>query len=313
MRTACATWDEVLGQPAAVEALRAALRSDEVAHAWLLVGPTGVGQGEAIRALAAALNCPDRTTDAGCGVCATCTRIGRGVHPAVDTFEPEGQFHLVDGVHEWITTASRSLTEGQRRVMRVVAADRMNEAAQNAFLKILEEPPPSVVWVLEASDESALLDTILSRCRRLDVVPWGPDALTRLATELGVAADRAGDLARASLGSPERLRDLADPDLAEARRQHLVLLDRLAIGGPGQVVPLAKELTTWARGRVAPLKEQARRRVRDLRGVLRGRRTRTRVAGRRQEAARTAPRPARAGRDAPGARLAARHPREPAA
>ncbi|WP_052665470.1 ATP-binding protein [Nitriliruptor alkaliphilus] len=252
-----ATWDEVLGQPAAVEALRGALRADEVAHAWLLMGPTGVGQREATRAFAAALNCPDRTEDAGCGGCSTCLRIGRGVHPAVETFEPEGQFHLVDAVHDWITTASRSMTEGQRRVLRIVAADRMNEAAQNAFLKILEEPPPSVVWVLEASDESALLDTILSRCRRLAVVPWGPDALRQLATrELGVAADQAADLARASLGSPERLRDLADPELAEARWQHLAIIDRLATGGPGQVVPLAKELTVWARGRVAPLKEK---------------------------------------------------------
>ncbi|MEX1177121.1 MAG: DNA polymerase III subunit delta' C-terminal domain-containing protein [Nitriliruptor sp.] len=250
-----AAWEDVLGQPAAVAAFRAALRADEVAHAWLLMGPTGVGQLETTRALAAALNCPERTADAGCGTCSTCQRIGRGVHPAVDTFEPEGQFHLVDAVHDWITTASRSLTEGQRRVMRVVAADRMNEAAQNAFLKILEEPPPSVVWVLEAADESALLDTILSRCRRLDVVPWGPAALAALATrELGVPQERAGDLARASLGSPERLRDLADPELAEARWQHLALLDRLATGGPGLVVPLSKELVTWARGRVAPLK-----------------------------------------------------------
>jgi DNA polymerase-3 subunit delta' len=252
-----ATWEEVLGQPAAVEALRGALRADEVAHAWLLVGPTGVGQREATRALAAALNCPDRTADAGCGTCSTCVRIGRGVHPAVETFEPEGQFHLVGAVHEWITTASRSLTEGERRVLRIVAADRMNEAAQNAFLKILEEPPPSVVWVLDAADESALLDTILSRCRRLAVVPWGPDALSELATrELGVPEAQAGELARASLGSPERLRDLADPELAEARWQHLAIVDRLATGGPGQVVPLAKELTTWARSRVAPLKEK---------------------------------------------------------
>jgi DNA polymerase III subunit delta' len=254
-----AGWDEVLGQPAAVEALRAALRADEVAHAWLLLGPTGVGQREATRALAAALNCPDTTADAGCGVCSTCERIGRGVHPAVETFEPEGQFHLVDAVHDWITTATRSLTEGRRRVLRVVAADRMNEAAQNAFLKILEEPPASVVWVLEAADESALLDTILSRCRRLAVVPWGPAALTALATgSLGIAEDRAADLARASLGSPERLRDLADPEVAEARWQHLAIIDRLATNGPGQVVPLAKELTTWARGRVAPLKDKHR-------------------------------------------------------
>jgi DNA polymerase III subunit delta' len=251
-----ATWDDVLGQPAAVSALRAALRRDEVAHAWLLVGPSGVGQREATRALAAALNCPaSEAPDVGCGVCSTCDRIGRGVHPAVADLEPQGQFHVVDAVREeWVPTATRTLTEGRRRVLRVVAADRMNEAAQNAFLKILEEPPPSVVWVLDVADESAVLDTILSRCRRLDVVPWGPDPLAALAGRLGIPEDRAEAAARAALGSPERLRDLADPAMAEARTDHLGLLDQLAVGGPGRVVPLARSLTTWARSRVEPLK-----------------------------------------------------------
>ncbi|MTV24922.1 hypothetical protein FTX61_05760 [Nitriliruptoraceae bacterium ZYF776] len=255
-----ATWDEVLGQPAAVAALRAALLADEVSHAWLFVGPAGVGQREATRALAAALNCEQPPApDAGCGVCSTCERIGRGTHAAVADLEPEGQFHVVDAVRgEWIPTATRTLTEGRRRVLRIVAADRMNEAAQNAFLKILEEPPPSVVWVLDVADEGALLDTVVSRCRRLDVVPWGPEALRELAGRVGIPEAQREPLARAALGSPERLRDLADPELAEARWEHLALLDHLATGGPGQVVPLAKSIATWARSRTGAVKERNR-------------------------------------------------------
>jgi DNA polymerase-3 subunit delta' len=252
-----ATWDEVIGQPAAVAALRAALSADELAHAWLLVGPAGIGQRELTRALAAALNCPvSDDAAAGCGRCSTCERIGRGVHPAATDLEPEGASHLVGAVGEWITSASRTPAEGERRVVRVVAAERMNEAAQNAFLKILEEPPPSVVWVLDVADESAMLDTILSRCRRLDVVPWGPEPLAELGTRLGLPAEQAAALARASMGSPERLEDLADPAVAAARAEHLGVLDQLAVGGPGRVVPLAKHLTAWARSRVAPLKEK---------------------------------------------------------
>lgn len=251
-------WEGVVGQPAAVAALRAALTADEVAHAWLLVGPRGVGQREATRALAAALNCPTPAApDAGCGSCSSCDRISRGVHPAILDLEPEGTFHVVDAVREdWIPTATRTLTEGRRRVLRIVAADRMNEAAQNAFLKILEEPPPSVVWVLEVEDEGMLLDTVISRCRRLDLVPWGPAALHQRAEQLGMPAGDREALVRAALGSPERLADLADPDVAAARWQHLSLLDRLAVGGPGQVVPAAKELVGWAKSRIAPLKEQ---------------------------------------------------------
>jgi DNA polymerase III subunit delta' len=251
-------WDEVLGQPAAVTAVRAALRADEVAHAWLLVGPREVGQVELTRALAAALNCPESPApDEGCGRCSTCERIARGSHPAVADLEPQGASHLVDDVRdEWMPLATRTLTEGRRRVLRIVAADRANEAAQNAFLKVLEEPPPSVVWVLDVEDEGALLDTVISRCRRLDLVPWGPDAMRMLADRLGVPDEQQEALSRAALGSPGRLRDLADPEVAQARWEHLSLLDRLATGGPGQVVPAAKERVAWARSRIAPVKER---------------------------------------------------------
>lgn len=252
-----ATWDSVLGQSAAVRVMTSAIEHDQVAHAWLLVGPSGVGQREAARALAAALNCPEvEDATQGCGVCSTCLRIAKGAHPAVLDFEPEGQNHVVDAVRsEWIPTATRTMTEGRRKVLRIVAADRMNEGAQNAFLKVLEEPPPSVVWILDVEEDGALLDTIVSRCRRVDFVPWTPDALQTLAGQLRVPEDTRAALVRASMGSPDRLRDLADPELAQARWDHLAIVDALAERGPGAVVPMAKELVTWARSRSKALKE----------------------------------------------------------
>jgi DNA polymerase III subunit delta' len=243
-------------QPAAVEAMRGALRADEVAHAWLLVGPPGVGQEDLARSLAMALNCPVAAApDEACGNCDTCERIARDRDELLQVFEPEGAAYVVDNVRdEWVATASRSLTTGRRRVLRITAADRANVPAQNAFLKLLEEPPPSVVWLLEAEEESALLDTVQSRCRRLAVVPWGLAALRRRARGAGATDERIEPLARAALGSPTRLDDLLDPDVADARERHLGLVDRLATGGPGQVVPAAKDLVAWAKGRVAPLK-----------------------------------------------------------
>ncbi len=251
-------WDRAAGQPAAVRALRAALHDDEVAHAWLLTGPEGAGQEPLGRALAAALNCPVAATpDEPCGACSTCDRIARGVHPATIDLVPEGATYLVDAVRDgWIREATRSLTEGRRKVLRVTAADRMTEPTQNAFLKILEEPPPSVVWLLEAEDESALLETVVSRCRRLTIVPWGPDALQLEAIRLGVPAAERDALVRAAMGSPRRLADLADPEVAAARRRHLAVVDRLATAGPGAVVPLAKELVSWAKGRAGARKVQ---------------------------------------------------------
>lgn len=243
-------WDGVYGQPAAIATLRAAVERDEVSHAWLFVGPPGVGQREAVRALAADLNCPNQVEGRACGVCSTCRRAESGTHPALREFEPEGASHLVDSVREeWIPTATRTLVEGRRKVLRVIAADRMNEGAQNAFLKVLEEPPASVVWILEADDEDALLETVVSRCRRVDFLPWGAEVLVKYATRLGVPEQRRAALVRAAMGSPERLSDLADPDVAEARHEHLKIVGRLLDEGPSAVVPIAKALDAWARSR----------------------------------------------------------------
>ena len=245
-------------QPAAVRALRRALVADEVSHAWLVVGPPSVGQDDLARGLTMSLNCDHLDApDMPCGTCDRCSRIGRGTHELLEEREPTGAAYVVDDVRDgWIRPASRSITDGRRRVMRIAAADRMNEAAQNAFLKMLEEPPPSVVWLLEVEDESALLDTVVSRCRRLTVVPWGLTALRARATELGIAPDRLEAVARVSLGSPERIAKLAEEGMLEARDEHLALIDRLATGGPGLVVPTAKQLTRWAKSRVDPLKER---------------------------------------------------------
>lgn len=275
-------WDDVTGQEAATTLLRNATSRDEVAHAWLFVGPPGVGQLEAARALAADLNCP--RAGAGreaCGECSTCDRVSRGEHPAALDLEPEGAWHVVGSVREqWIPTATRTLVEGRRLVLRVVSADRMNEAAQNAFLKILEEPPASVVWILDAQDEATLLDTIVSRCRRVVFSPLPHDAMHQKARAYGVDEHEA--VVRAAMGDPERLRDLSDTDVralvdtrredrdargakkptdddldeqrrvlsaAGARQRALGLITRLLREGPGSVVGEAEAVSAWAKAR----------------------------------------------------------------
>lgn len=275
-------WDAVVGQRAATGLLRSAVTRDEVSHAWLFSGPRGVGQLEAARALAADLNCREASpAQPACGTCSTCSRIARGEHPAALDLEPEGAWHVVDAVRErWIPMATRTLVEGRRRVLRVVAADRMNEAAQNAFLKILEEPPASVVWILDVEDESALLDTIVSRCRRVVFSPLGHDAMVERARALGMEDDEA--LVRAAMGDPERLRDLSDTDVRElvearrtdrdargavkptdealadqerelsvagARQRALGLIGRLRRDGPGVVVGEVADVSAWAKAR----------------------------------------------------------------
>lgn len=242
-------WDRVVGQVAAVELLAGAVARGEVSHAWLLTGPPAVGQADAVAALAADLNCPHADPHA-CGRCHTCQRIARGTHPAVRAFEPEGAFHVVDAVRdEWIPAATRTLLEGRVKVLHVVEADRMNEAAQNALLKVLEEPPGRAVWILQVADDGALLDTIVSRCRRLDLVAWDREAMRARAAGLGIREEHTDGLVAAAMGSPERLVALADHDVAAARQRHLRLVERLVDEGPGAAVPAAGELVAWSRSR----------------------------------------------------------------
>ena len=169
----------VPGQRHPADALRDAVAADRVGHAWAVVGPTGVGQQELARSPAAALNCTVAPT--GCGACSSCARSLRGAHPAYWEFAPVGAVHGVGGVGaSWTHVASRTAAEGRYKVLRIIDADRMNEAAANAFLKMLEEPPPRTVWLIELADPDELPDTILSRFREVRVSPWDRDTMAEL-------------------------------------------------------------------------------------------------------------------------------------
>lgn len=247
---------EVPAQGHAVEVLRDAVAADAVGHAWALIGPGGVGQEALTRSLAAALNCDVGTT--GCGTCSSCRRSLRGAHPAYWEFMPVGAVHRVGDVRDqWMHVASRTAAEGHVKVLRVVDADRMNEAAANAFLKVLEEPPPRTVWVLELADPDELPDTIVSRCRVVRVAPWDRETLLQVAGGMEVAA--AGDrevAVRAAMGSPVRLRQLLQTDdgLDDLRR-HRRIPRELRERGPGYALVAAQELGDEMKRAVAEVQE----------------------------------------------------------
>lgn len=249
-------WGTVAGQSHLVALLQQAVCDDMVTHAFVLIGDAGLGQRELTRALTAALNCPRAVEGAGCGTCDVCLRIARGVHPAVIELEPDGASHVVADVREvWIPAATVTMSEGRRRVIRIVDADTMNVAAQNALLKLLEEPPPSVVWVLDVARASALLDTVLSRCHALRLHALDVTALGEVAEKSGVAVADRDLLVRLSGGSPERLKELADPELFALRSQAVTLLTRLKLEGPVAAFRQAKELVAAAKQAVTRVKE----------------------------------------------------------
>jgi DNA polymerase III subunit delta' len=220
------SFDAIIGQGRAVAALRRAIRSERVAHAYVFAGHEGVGKMTTALAFARALVCSAGGDDA-CGQCPACRKAAHGMHPDVHVIAPEGKGRQIkievirDKVlHE----LSLKPYEASWKVMLIDGADAMNLNAANCLLKTLEEPPASSVLVLVTARPDALPETILSRCH---VIRFGLLAPADLETALlaqGVAAENAPFLARSSGGSISRALRMAESDELPALRRRIIQL-----------------------------------------------------------------------------------------
>ncbi len=196
---------QTVGQDRAVAALQRALAGGRKAHAYLLAGPPQVGKATLARELAQALNCEG--ADPPCHECNPCRRIAAGIHADVQTVtvesadDPSRKNISIDQIREVGRSVSLRAFEGRCRAIIIDPAEAMNEAAQNAFLKTLEEPPPDVVFLLITSRPQMLRATIRSRCQRLDLKPLPVAAAqAALIERWGLPERRAELLARLSRG-----------------------------------------------------------------------------------------------------------------
>jgi DNA polymerase III subunit delta' len=248
-------WARLVGQESASGSLRDAVAGDAVGHAYLFVGPEGVGRVLAALALAASVNC----LRGGCGTCDVCTRVLRRAHPDVHMLAPEGAQILVDQVRTIRDEAYRSAFEGKTKVFIVEDAERMNVAAASALLKVLEEPPADVVFVLITGEPEELPPTIVSRCRRIDFSPLGPDAIrTILIEHHAVDEERAGWAGRVTSDLASALRLSKDDSAPERRAAHVEIPVRLSRGGPAEAVRVADELKEEVEAAQAALRERQR-------------------------------------------------------
>jgi DNA polymerase-3 subunit delta' len=216
------------GNPRALAAVQRSLAGERPPHAYLFTGPEGVGKRTLAVWLAQALNCESGAAEP-CGECRPCTRIAAGIHADVQTIgfdtAEDGRVLTeisVDQVREIERAVALNPFEGRTRVVIIDPADAMNDAAQNAFLKTLEEPPANAVFVLITTQEDRLLPTIHSRCRR---VGFSPVPIAEIAAALaagGVEPEPAALLARLSSGRIGWALEVArDPSLLEQRAERL--------------------------------------------------------------------------------------------
>jgi len=234
--------DQIIGQHNALEILRRMGDTGHVPHGLLFQGPAGCGKASVATAFAARLMCEQE--DGPCGRCESCRLIDSGGHPdllvvhrmpkkasaSAPSGEPEDlrQFIVVDQIRELTRIAGMAPRRGTRRVFIIDPADQMNNEAQNALLKTLEEPPGNAVLILVASRPHLLLPTVRSRCF---VVGFAALRVGELAAAL---ADRGFDPAEATTraalaeGRPGRALDLDLEQLQAKRDRLLECLETLA-------------------------------------------------------------------------------------
>jgi DNA polymerase III subunit delta' len=255
-------WDRIKGSRA-LEGLSRQIGSGDIAHAWLLLGPAGSGKRAAATAMAAALNCTD-TPGVGCGRCSSCLRTLRNRYPDVHYVVPEGPLIPVDTIRESvIPEAARSPFEGRYKVFVIDEAERMNDAAQNALLKTLEEPEPDTVFILVSDQEEELLETIRSRCRVVRLEPVSEQRIVELLSGEGVSDETALLSARLSEGDAERARTLAFEAAATERRDFWTHIPR-RLSSPVDALDAAAEIVAEAGEAVAARAEAQKTEVVEL-------------------------------------------------
>jgi DNA polymerase-3 subunit delta' len=225
-------------------------------HAWLITGPPGSGRSVAALCFAAALQCTSPGVP-GCGECRDCTTTMAGTHADVRRVIPEGLSIGVDEMRAIVQTASRRPSTGRWQIVVIEDADRLTEGAANALLKVVEEPPPSTVFLLCAPsvDPEDIAITLRSRCRHVALVTPSAEAIAQVLMDTdGLSSEQAQWAAAISGGHVGRARRLAvDPEARERRKRALGLARDAAT--PSRAYAAAEELVAAAEAEAKALTE----------------------------------------------------------
>lgn len=235
---------EVIGHTKQLAILRSALSDARLHHAYLFVGPDGIGKRTAAIAVAKAIHCEESIEDF-CGICVNCARISDGNHPDVRLIQPlpDKKEISIQQIREIERELNFRSFSGKRKIAVIDPATLMNLSAQNALLKTLEEPPANSVIVLIAPNSGGLLPTVRSRCVRLSFSPLGRhEVAAYLDSQTVTMRNDSESLAAMSMGSIGLALKLKKEELFEKRRDWAKTLSSLKPGDYHSAMAAAEDL-----------------------------------------------------------------------
>ena len=258
------------GQQQGIQLLQRSLERGRLGHGYLFSGPQLESLEAIARTLAKTLNCAHPARKAGgptdcCDACIACRKIEHGNHPDVHWVRPESKSRVItiDQMREVMREIYLKPTEAEYKVCVVVAADRLNEKAANAFLKTLEEPPARSILILLTAEPQRLIETIVSRCLRLNFPVEGVQRLpTPLMDWLASFSEAAAQPQKSLLGR-YRLLDVLVRKLTEAKE---TIQETLKARSPIEQYKDAEKdlLEKWEEELTAAIEAEYRRQRSDL-------------------------------------------------
>lgn len=241
------TFPGIIGHARAIGTLRQAAIADRLHHAYLFVGPDGIGKRQVAIALAQVINCvgPSAAAATPCGECTHCRRIVEGQHPDVVMIAPDRSkarpVIKIDAVRGLLRQVHYKPYEASRRVVLIDDAEALTEEAANALLKTLEEPSGETLFMLISARPQRLLATIRSRCQRVNFAPLSRAQVCDFLASRAMPSERAALVAAYSDGSFGAAVSLGEEGVLESRRELIKAVVGLRRSDTLRVFSLANE------------------------------------------------------------------------
>jgi DNA polymerase-3 subunit delta' len=243
-----------------VALLERALGGGQLGHAYLLSGPHDIGKRTLALTLARAALCLDDEVGAPCGGCASCRRFDSHNHPDLRIVELDAERVQISRQEIGRIQADAALKPlmGARKVCVIVEVERLSPVAGNQLLKLIEEPPPGLVFVLTTADLDAVLPTIVSRCQVVRMQPVARDTIvSHLVQQCGVASDIASEIAEVADGRIGwAIRAAADQQMLEQRSTAIQdLISLMHAGGVQRLLKSQEMAAKWTNDRPGVIEE----------------------------------------------------------